>query len=251
MYTSGEYWDNITDYLMGQAPNKISHLLKIVDFDFVMQNLPDKKLAIVDIGCGAGKISSGLAEVLRERYSDITITVHGYDLSPQAIEIAKRENMEGEFVCGDFQDAGKIWDIAILCDVIEHVEHPNALLRSVAEHSRFFIVGFAMDDNLANRLDKHRRKRAVEGGHITLFHEKRARLISEKYGKVLVSGYIHNPMARNLKIRGMRGFFTLPFRVALQLLSPRLKGKLFGGESFYVFVHSHFFSKNNSSGSNQ
>jgi len=249
---SGEYWDNIPDFLLGQAPNKISYLLRLVDFDFIMHSLPGEKLAIVDIGCGAGKVSSGLAEILCERYPDVTITVHGYDLSPQAIEIATRENNKGEFVCGDFQDAGRTWDLALLCDIIEHVEEPDAFLRSVAERSRFFVVGFAMDDNLANRLDKRRRKRVVESGHINLFHENRARAFGEKYGKVLASGYIPNPMARNLKIRSVRGGFTLPFRVAGQLLSRRLKGKFFGGESIYFFAQSRLFSSiNNSSISNQ
>ena len=212
MYTSGEFWDGIPDLFASQAPNKIRFLMEFIDFDVILKKLPNKTLTIADIACGAGKVSTGIAEQLRGRYPDYEVKVYGYDLSPQAIDAARKLNTEGEFVCGDFKDAERTWDLALLCDIIEHVENPYGFLQSVAERSRFFVVGFAMDDNLANRLDKRRRKHVVKSGHISLFHEKRALALGQKFGKILASSYIHNPMARNLKITRARGFFTLSFQ---------------------------------------
>lgn len=243
MYTSGKYWEGIPDYLAEQAPRKIAWLLRLIDFDNLLKRLPQKRLSIVDIGCGAGKVSVGLAQALRERHPDLAISVQGYDLSPLAIEVAKRENQEGEFVCGDFQDAGRTWDLALLCDIIEHVENPDAFLRAVAQRSRYFAVGFAMDDNLAYRLSKRRREIANKGSHVSLFDEARALAVGVKHGNILAHGYIPNPMTRNFHIRSFRNVVTLPMRVVLQLLSRRLKGRLFGGESLYLFCESRLFPK--------
>jgi len=241
-YTSGQFWDNIPGYLQEQAPNKISHLLRLVDFDNLFKNLPSRSFSIADIGCGAGKVSTGLADRLRVSNPEFNISTYGYDLSPQAIAVAKKGSYKGEFICGDIRDARRAWDLALLCDIIEHVDDPEAFLRAVAERARYFVVGFAMDDNLANRMDKRRRECTIRGGHVNQFNEHKAMAIVNKFGKVLASGYINNPLSTNLKIRSVRGLFTLPFRVTLQLLSRRLKGKLFGGESIYFFVKSQLFA---------
>lgn len=243
IYTSGEFWGEIPDFLVGQAPNKIRFLMDFIDFDVIMKNLPNKTITIADIACGAGKVSTGIAERLRERYPDYQITVYGYDLSPQAIDVAKKLNTEGEFICGDFKDAGRTWDLALLIDIMEHIPDPDEFIRDVAERSRYFVVGFAMDDNLANKLSKARREVTNKSGHISLFDEKKALEVSGKYGKVLNISYIANPLGRNLRIKRVRHLFTFLPRLLLQILSRRLKGKVFGGESIYVLVESAIFRK--------
>jgi len=242
LYTSGEYWDDHPDFLIGQAPNKVRFLMDFIDFDAIMKMLPNKMLTIADIACGAGKVSTGIAEQLRERYPGYEIKVYGYDLSPQVIDVAKKLNTEGEFTCGDFKDAGMTWDLALLVDMIEHVPDPDEFLRDVAERSRCFVVGFAMDDNLASKLSKARREVTYKVGHVSQFDEKRALEVSGKCGKVLKTSYIANPLGRNLRIRRVLHLFTLLPRLLLQMLSRRVKGKIFGGESIYAFVESNCFS---------
>ena len=178
---------------------------------------------------------------MRERYPDYEIKVYGYDLSPQAIDVARKLNTEGEFICGDFKDAGMTWDLALVIDVIEHIPDPDAFLQSVAERSRFFAVGFAMDDNLASRLSEARREATNKSGHISLFNDRRAVDLSGKYGKVLGASYIRNSMKRNLRITRPLHLLTIIPRLLLQLLSRRLKGKVFGGESLYTFVESAIY----------
>ena len=240
-YTSGKFWDDLPDFLAGQAPRKISHLFAMVDFESLLRSLPSETFSMVDIGCGAGKVSTGVAERLRELCPKFDITVYGYDRSPQAIEAAKRENVDGQFVCGDYKDAGMTWDLALLIDIIEHIPDPDEFVRGVAERSRFYVIGFAMDDNLANNFSRARRERAIAGDHISLFNEKKALEVSGKYGKVLKTSYIANPLGRNLAIRHFRHSLTFLPRLVLQVLSRRLKGRVFGGESIYVFVESAIY----------
>ena len=242
-YRYGEFWDEIPDFLVGQAPNKIRFLMDFIDFDSLLQNLPSKAFTIADIACGAGKVSTGIAERLRERYPDYQISIYGYDLSPQAIDVAKKLNTEGEFICGDFKDAKMIWDLALLVDIIEHVPDSDEFIRGVAERSRYFVVGFAMDDNLATKLSKSQLEVTNKSGHISLFDEKKALELSGKYGKLLKTSYIANPLGRNLRIKRVRHLFTFLPRLLLQVLSRRLKGEVFGGESIYIFAESAIFKK--------
>ena len=242
LYISGEFWNEIPDFLASQAPNKVRHLMDFIDFDVILHKLPNKTVSIADIACGAGKVSTGIAKQLRERYPEYQTKVYGYDLSPQAIETAKKLNTEGEFFCRDFNDAGMSFDLALLIDVIEHVPDPDEFMQSAAKCSRFFAVSFAMDDNLANKLSTKRREATHASGHISLFDERRAVDLSKKYGKLIGATYIRNPMARNLGIKRPLHLLTILPRLMLQLLSPRLKGKVFGGESLYTIVESSIFS---------
>ena len=114
LYISGEFWNEIPDFLASQAPNKVRHLMDFIDFDVILHKLPNKTVSIADIACGAGKVSTGIAKQLRERYPEYQTKVYGYDLSPQAIETAKKLNTEGEFFCRDFNDAGMSFDLALL-----------------------------------------------------------------------------------------------------------------------------------------
>jgi 2-polyprenyl-3-methyl-5-hydroxy-6-metoxy-1,4-benzoquinol methylase len=239
LYTSGEFWEDLPDFLVGQAPNKIRHLLKLIDFDSLLAGQPTRTFSIVDIGCGAGKVSVGLAEQLRARYPGVEVTVHGYDLSSQAIAVARRENAEGEFICGDFKDAERTWDLAIVCDVIEHVADPDDFVRCAAQKARYFVTGFAMDYNLANRLLKKRRARVNQVGHISLFNEKRALAVSAKHGTIQNAKYINNPLRRALRITRPFHLLTCPVKILLRMLSRRWKGMVFGGESLFIFARSH------------
>lgn len=238
---TGKYWGNIPDYLSGQAKNKVLHILKMIDFEKLLAGRTEKLFTIVDIGCGAGKVSTGLANTLRAQFPDFRFTVHGFDFSPDAIEYARKENPDEKFTCGNFSDSEEKWDLGILCDIVEHVENPNDFLESVSRQCKSFIIGYAMDDNLANKIDKKRRNRAIDSGHINLFNEKSAINSANKQGEIAKTLYISNPVSRTLRAHTLRGVLTLPLRLILLGFSRRIKGKIFGGESIYVYVKSRYF----------
>lgn len=247
-YTSGEYWRAHPDYLAGQAPGKVSHVLNLIDFVELVLTSRESRFSLVDIGCGAGKVGSGVADYVRQRFPGHTVALEGYDLSPQAIEAARRENAHGVFVCGDFREAGKTWDLALLCDVIEHVPDPEEFLDAVARRARYFIVGFAMDDNLANWLIPSRKQQVHRSGHISLFSETSAFQLSCKNGEVLAASYIRNPISRSLQVSRPHHLLTLPLRFCLRITSRRFKGRVFGGESIYVAVRSRHFAGHTEAG---
>jgi trans-aconitate 2-methyltransferase len=71
-------------------------------------------LRILDVGCGAGVLTSHLC-----RYGDVT----GTDLSEPAIELAQRLEPRARFVAGRFEDLdlGGGYDLITMFDVVEHV----------------------------------------------------------------------------------------------------------------------------------
>src|SRR5690349_8757697 len=82
---------------------------------------------ICDIGCGAGGVLAELAGKLGPA------RLVGYEVSPQAHVLAgRRSDPSCEFVLGDpFQDS-RSFDVALVLDVVEHVEDCFGFLRQCA-----------------------------------------------------------------------------------------------------------------------
>lgn len=82
---------------------------------------------VLDVGCGGGWWSRELATVARE--------VVGVDHQPSVIEYARAHTTATNvtYRVGDASDAadGESFDLAILIHVLEHVEDPTGLLRSM------------------------------------------------------------------------------------------------------------------------
>jgi trans-aconitate methyltransferase len=73
--------------------------------------------SVCDLGCGAGGVLAGLAE----RLPDATLV--GYDISPQAVELARRRHPGVEVRLGEpnYRPAAP-FDLLMLIDVFEHVQ---------------------------------------------------------------------------------------------------------------------------------
>lgn len=90
-------------------------------------------LRICEIGCGAGRVLSELQRQLQPQ-----VEFSGYDISPQANQLSKQyENARCQFILGDaFSDARK-YDLALVVDVVEHVEDCFSFLRHVKDKARW------------------------------------------------------------------------------------------------------------------
>ena len=83
--------------------------------------------ALLEIGCGAGNFLVRAAD----RGFDVT----GLEYSPYAAERAKKNlNGRGRVRVGEialFADQHDAYDVCVLCDVIEHVRHPDEFVRQI------------------------------------------------------------------------------------------------------------------------
>lgn len=76
--------------------------------------------SVCEIGCGAGEILR-----IMQRELDPQARLVGYDIAPQAIQLAQaRENEHLHFHLGDFvQEVGNdTYDLILIVDVLEHFE---------------------------------------------------------------------------------------------------------------------------------
>ena len=91
---------------------------------------PGSKIRVLDIGCGVGSIIFPIAALGYEAI--------GVDIDENSIALCTEKNIFPSltFKVGDAEtlDLGQKFDVVIASEVIEHVPHPELLLRTVARH---------------------------------------------------------------------------------------------------------------------
>ncbi len=136
-YTSDIYLKNNPDWHIGTSHWKAQSILQMIK-----RNKLDPK-SVCEIGCGAGEILRIL-----QRQLDPQCTFVGYDIAPQAIEMARtRENEHMHFYLGDFvQESGNTtYDLILIVDVLEHFENCFRLLRDIKPKSTYKILQLPLD----------------------------------------------------------------------------------------------------------
>ena len=114
IYTSGQYLEATETWHMEDFPWKAGQIKKIMDRNGIEPGV------LAEIGCGSGAILNELS-----RFPGLeTVRFQGYDISPQAIEMAGRLN-NGKIVFSRenllSNDNGDRFDVLMVIDVFEHV----------------------------------------------------------------------------------------------------------------------------------
>jgi ubiquinone/menaquinone biosynthesis C-methylase UbiE len=102
--------------------------------------------SMLDLGCGTGFNYVYATDKLKAG------NVHGVDISASAVSYAKTVYPTGSFaqgdICSETLDCGiASWDTVMCCEVIEHVENPDALLETVYRHLRPSGIAFVSTPN--------------------------------------------------------------------------------------------------------
>ena len=119
----GDYYDNmyLTDDRTFERPRSSPYYPL---FSKVIQLVRQERLgSVIEVGCGSG--------VLAEMLLAAGVQHHGFDISPAAIEKARRRNPTGDFFVADATDArayAAFYDGLVCCEVLEHVEHDLAAI---------------------------------------------------------------------------------------------------------------------------
>lgn len=90
---------------------------------------PKKRENVLDIGCNTGE----LCHILSKNYN---IYAEGVDINESAINIAKKRYPKLRFFAGNINNIKirKRYDVVIMMQVIEHLEEPEKMLKTVKEH---------------------------------------------------------------------------------------------------------------------
>jgi 2-polyprenyl-3-methyl-5-hydroxy-6-metoxy-1,4-benzoquinol methylase len=118
-----------------------AHVLDLVDR--VMEHVNKKLLlpTVVEIGAGEG--------LILDQFSRQGLSCRGCDIDATAVRLAKEKGNRVELGSIElFTD--QRFDVVLLCDVLEHVKHPLAMLAAACTLSRGLVVVAVPD-----REDKH------------------------------------------------------------------------------------------------
>ena len=125
---------------------------------------------VVEVGCGAGEV---LVELTKNLPS--ASVLKGYDISPQAIQIAnKKATSQLSFYIDDYSQVNEAKaDLVLVLDVVEHIDDVYSFLRKLRDKGRNFIFHIPLDMSCRTLLKPHvLLQQRTDVGHIHYFTEE-------------------------------------------------------------------------------
>ena len=220
-HINGDYLKRNPTWHVEFSAWKAQHLYELIQ----RKNL--RPQSIGEVGCGAG-------EVLRQLQlkMDPNCEFYGYDIAPQAIEMAKtRTNDRLRF---DLADFGEIvtphFDLLLILEVVDHVEDCFGFLRMLKPRADLKIFSFSLDISVQNVLREGALlRRRINHSHLHQFSKETALATLKHTGyDVLDHCYLHG-LARSRLAR-----VAQPLRKLAFACSRDLTVRLFGGFSLLV-----------------
>lgn len=146
MYVNGQYLNNNPDWDIADARWKTDVIV-----DLLKRNKINPK-QVIEVGCGAGE---NLVELLKRDSSIEKLT--GYDISPQAIELAsKKSSGKIIFFNEDITTKENVHaDLMLVIDVVEHVDDYYGFLRKIKTKSDWFVFHIPLDLSCRTVLKPH------------------------------------------------------------------------------------------------
>jgi SAM-dependent methyltransferase len=162
IYKSGSYLQATKSWHAEDGRWKAAQIKKIIDRNGV------RPQSIAEIGCGSGSILDELAT-----FADLqAVHFEGYDISPQAIEIAARlGNDRIRFFQKDLlaQDDDKHFDVLLVIDVIEHVPDYMGFVDRCRRRAEFKVYHIPLDIHVSSVLRNAFIRSRYTIGHIHYF----------------------------------------------------------------------------------
>ena len=226
VYTSGEYLEKNPTWHVEESPWKARQIMRMLARNSLTPP------TICEVGCGAGEVLKQLQGKV-----DAACTFWGYDISPQAIELAKsRANEHLHFKLADLrQEQEASFDLMLILDVIEHLEDYFSFLRDLQSRSQYKIIHLPLDLSVQSLLRPHGllgNRRAY--GHIHYFTKDVALAMLKDVGYEVVD-WFYAPRSIGLANNLVKKLLILP-RVLFFTLRKDLAVRVLGGYSLLVLA---------------
>jgi cyclopropane fatty-acyl-phospholipid synthase-like methyltransferase len=186
---------------------------------------------ICDVGCGSGEVLKQLQENL-----DNDCVFLGYDVSPQAFELAKgRANEKLQFKLADFLEEQTNFDLILVLDVIEHLEDYFGFLRRLRARSHYTIFHIPLDLSVQTVFRKKALlKRRELYAHLHYFTKETAlRTLGDTGYEVL--DYFYTPRSIDFGSEPGEKLLKLPRQVSFAI-DRDFAARLLGGFSLLVLA---------------
>ena len=179
---------------------------------------------VLEIGAGEGALLARLAE------QGFGAELHALEVSEEAPALIRARGIRGLAGAAAFDGyaiphPARAFDLAILSHVVEHLEHPRALLREAARVARAVFVEVPLEDTW--RLPRDFRADAV--GHLNFYSARSLRHLVQSCGLEVLRERVTNPGAGSHVWRGgaIAGRLRWAVREALLRAAPRLATSAF------------------------
>lgn len=231
VYTSDEYLKHNPDWHTEDSPWKAGKVLEMMR----RHNLTPR--TICEVGCGAGEI---LRQV--QMKVDPSVTLRGYEIAPLAIELCKqRANERLSFHLGQPTDDPQRparYDLALIMDVIEHLEDYYSFLRMVRTAAEALIIHIPLDmsvNHVARAKPLTDMRKVV--GHIHSFSKETALAVLLETGFTVVD-HFYTPWFAEVEGGSWRRKIAKVPRLAWYKMNPDLAVRFMGGASLMVYAKS-------------
>jgi len=223
-YTKGYYWSQRQDSDSTYKVDLVESLLRKSKVHL------SESVKIAEIGCGQGAF---LFPFVRYLYKlKIDYQAFGYDISSQAITLAKSRNSDSKlsFFTGSDESVPTGLDIIFCMDVLEHVENPWEMLRGLSLKSKYVIVHLPLEHSIGHLFFSTPLKSYETFKHIHFFSWTTAKLLIKDSPFTLLDYQFTASTDASLKLGG--NFLTRTLRFVRYLLyksNPDLAVTIGGG----------------------
>ena len=225
VYTDGTYLNNTKGtWHLEHSTFKAKHVARM------LARHPEIQLStICEIGCGAGGILSEL-----QGYLPSQTTLTGYEISPQAHALSARfESARCHYILGDAFADPLTFDLALVMDVVEHVDDCFSFLRRTRLKARFKLYHIPLETYATAVLRGLNSWDTVHHRH--LFTIETALKSVEYTGHRLID-WMFTDAALTLSGMPLRTHLTNLVRRPLAKVSVKLAVRLFGGFSMLILA---------------
>lgn len=229
-YTNGEYLANNPTWDVEDSEWKASQLFAL----FKKNDIKDLKV-VSEVGCGSGEVLYNFSKSLNNK----DIKYYGFDISPQAIELAERIKKDKQLINFNYKISSEpdVKSDLILCvDVFEHIDDEFSFLKSIKDKSDYFLFNIPLDLSLQSLIRENtilsQRKRV---GHINYYTKNLAIEILKDCSYEIID-YKYAEWFRFYKPDSISTRIINILRKILMKISPNLCVKLLGGSSLMVLA---------------
>ena len=148
IYKSGEYSENNPDYHSEDSPWKWKNFKKVIENNQEEINISEIN-SIAEVGCGVGQILKNAKE--SKVFNNNTV-YEGWDINPDAIEVAKKSIPDISFFNDDIFERNKKFDLIICADVFEHVDDYYSFLKKLSNITKYVVFNIPLDIHLLSMI---------------------------------------------------------------------------------------------------
>jgi len=227
MYEDGTYLENNPRWHEEDAPWKARHITHMLERHRIVPS------RICEVGCGSGEVLKCLSDGIGAQAE-----LFGYDISPQAMVIAKRKEKQNlHFHLADvFEDTAVAFDVAMAIDVFEHVEDYFGFLRKIRQKATYKVFHIPLDLSVQTVLRATpimKERKTV--GHIQYFTKETALATLVDTGHEIVD-YFYTSSYVDLPNRGWKATLGKIPRRLMYAMNQDLAARVLGGFSLLVLT---------------